>query len=230
MDAAASCGSTFPRVVWGMFQTFWPIFVTIFLVVDPIGLVPLYISVSARLEPRDKDRTIIRAVLTALIILVLFIIAGRSLLSLLGVSPGAFFIAGGVMLFLVALEMLFGKPKSSKTSQDEQAAPDGSEDGASVAIFPLAIPMLAGPGAITTIIIFTSQGANPLAMGSMLVGAVALTLLTAALAMKLSGVVLRAIGRTGVSVIERIMGLLLSGMAVQFVYDGLVKLGVFATR
>lgn len=210
-----------------MFLSFLPILFTMFVVVDPFGLVPMYIGLTARLNPAEKDRTIRKAVFTAFLVLSLFIVGGKWVLGALGVQPGSFFIAGGMMLFIVSLEMLFGRPTRSKVSDQEHPEDEGG-DGTPVAVFPLAIPMLAGPGAITTILLYTSADAPILSTIAMLFVSVALTLLVAAIAMKASSLVLRTLGRTGVSVIERIMGLLLSGLAVQFVYDGLTKLGIIA--
>lgn len=199
-----------------------------FIVVDPFGLVPMYIGLTARLESAEKDRTIRKAVVTAFFVLLLFIVAGKWVLGMLGVHPGSFFIAGGVMLFIVSLEMLFGQKTKSKVSVHENPAEEDGEEKTSIAIFPLAIPMLAGPGAITTILLFTSSDAPFIPTAAMLILAATLTLSAAAIAMKASSLVLRVLGRTGVSVIERIMGLLLSGLSVQFVYDGLAKLGLIA--
>lgn len=209
-----------------MLSSFFSILFTIFIVVDPFGLVPLFIGLTGRLTPAEKDRTIRKAVVTAFFILSLFIAAGRLILGLLGISAGAFFIAGGIMLFLVSLDMLFGQAKRSKISEQEKPFEEDSEERSAIAVFPLAIPMLAGPGTITTIILFTSSGKDALPVMAMLFIAVIVTLVVAAFAMKASGIVLKALGRTGVSVIERIMGLLLSGLAVQFVYEGLSKLGM----
>ncbi len=209
-----------------MLSSFLPILFTMFIVVDPLGLVPLFIGLTGRLTPEEKDKTITKAIATAFTVLSLFIIAGRRILLLLGVSPGSFFIAGGIMLFLVALDMLFGKARRSRISEQEKSSEDDFDEGAGIAVFPLAIPMLAGPGTITTIILLTSAGDESAPVMAMLFMAVIITLVFAAFAMKASGVVLKALGRTGVSVIERIMGLLLSGLAVQFVYDGLSKLGM----
>jgi len=209
-----------------MFVSFLPILFTMFIVVDPFGLVPVFIGLTSRLEDAEKDRTIRKAVLIAFIVLALFIVAGKSLLGLLGIEPGSFFIAGGVMLFIVSLEMLFGQPNKSKISSRELRAEEDAEEPTSIAVFPLAIPMLAGPGSITTILLYTgSETRLPLMIG-MLSVSVVLTLAAAAFAMKASSLILRGLGRTGVSVIERIMGLLLSGMSVQFIFDGLIKLGI----
>jgi multiple antibiotic resistance protein len=205
-----------------MFATFTPILFTIFVVIDPLGLVPLYIGLCSPFSERERNKVIRTAVLTAVLVLGLFILAGRWMLDKLGVSPGSFYIAGGIMLFLVSLDMLFGKERRSKTSEAERGA-DSGESG-SPAVFPLAIPMLAGPGAISAILLFNTADA-PQPLTAILVAAACLiTLAIAALAMKLSAGILRVLGRTGVSVLERIMGLLLSGMSVQFVYDGLVRL------
>ncbi len=212
-----------------MLSAFVPIFFTIFIVLDPLGLVPIFIGLSSGMDRAEKDRTIRKAVLTAFFVLTLFIVAGKFILGLLGISPGSFFIAGGIMLFLVSLDMLFGKAKRSKTSDQEKS--DGTDASAgdepsSVAVFPLAIPILAGPGTITTILLFTSSDADPVPTMLMLGLAVVITLGAATATMKASDLVLRVLGRTGVSVVERIMGLLLSGLSVQFVYDGIVKLGL----
>ena len=195
-----------------------------FIVVDPFGLVPMYISLTVGLDARTRDRIIRKAVVTAFMVLALFILVGKWILRLLGVHPGSFFIAGGIMLFIVSLEMLFGQATRTKTSKRE--TPTDQEGDAEIAVFPLAIPMLAGPGTITTILLFTSSPAAPVLTMLQLAAAAVLTLLAAGFAMKSSELLLRALGRTGVSVIERIMGLLLSGLSVQFVYDGLAQLGL----
>ncbi len=219
-------GGKFSLYLDSMFAEFAPIFITLLIIIDPLGLVPLFIGLSAQLKPAEKNKIIIKAALTALFVIAFFILAGNWLLSWLRVSPGAFFVAGGVMLFLVSLDMLFGQPKRSKTSTLE--APDGElvrEDRTLVAVFPLAIPMLAGPGTITSILLYTSADSSPRVLIYLFIAAI-LIIALAALAMKLSNSVLKVLGTTGVSVIERIMGLLLSGLAVQFVFDGLVKLGL----
>ncbi len=209
-----------------MLSLFIQILFTIFIVIDPFGLVPMYIGLTARLKAEEKKRTIKRAVFTAFMILSLFIVAGKWLLLILNIHPGSFFIAGGIMLFIVSLEMLFGQANRSKVSSNENPLEEDEDERTSVAIFPLAIPMLAGPGAITTILLFTSSTHSLILVMPMLFVAVILTLTAAALSMGTSEYILKALGRTGVSVIERIMGLLLSGLSVQFVYDGLVKLGL----
>ena len=201
-----------------------------FIVVDPIGLVPLYIGLTSRI-PQDKKKGIIRkAILISFLVLLGFVLVGRSALELLHIEPGSFFIAGGIMLFIIALEMLFGKTSHAKTSEREHSGPADNEH-ISIAVFPLAIPMLAGPGSFTTIILYAggySAGGREfgaLETSIMLIISVVLVLTITGVLLRASDIVLKLLGETGVSVLERIMGLILAGMSVQFVYDGIVRLG-----
>jgi multiple antibiotic resistance protein len=201
------------------------IFLAVFIVVDPFGIVPVFISLTAGFTPRRRHATILKALIVAFVVLCLFIVSGSAILRFLGIQPGSFFIAGGILMFIVSMDLLLGKPGRTKTSGDEKG--EGRDD---VSIFPLSIPMLAGPGAITTILLYVSEDKLPGIIMPILVGCVALALILAGVTMFLSSFFLRVLGRTGVSVIERIMGIVLTGLSVQFVYDGLLKLGVVAAR
>jgi multiple antibiotic resistance protein len=201
------------------------IFLTVFIVVDPFGIVPVFISLTGGFDVRRRRRTILRSVVVAFIVLCLFILGGNAVLRFLGIQAGSFYIAGGILMFIVSIDLLLGKPGRMKTS--EEAADEEHND---VSIFPLAIPMLAGPGAITSVLLFASQDTLGGFILPVLIGSVALTLAFSGLTMFLSSFFLRVLGRTGVSVIERIMGIILTGMSVQFVYDGCLKLGVLAAR
>ncbi|MBN1243552.1 MAG: MarC family protein [Spirochaetales bacterium] len=205
-----------------MLAQFFQMALTIVIIIDPIGIVPLFISSTGHLDPRRKRATIRKAISVAAVVLSLFILAGRSILSFFAISPGAFYIAGGIVFFMISLDMLLGQKKRSKTSDAEHA----DEEHLEVAVFPLAIPMIAGPGTITTLMLYTAGAREHLSVIPMLFGAVALALALVWAAMRASSFLLRVLGKTGVSVIERIMGLVLSGLAVQFVYDGLEKLGL----
>lgn len=207
------------------------IFLAIFIVVDPFGIVPFFISLTSGFEARRRRLTIVKASVIAFVVLALFIFAGSAILRFLGIQPGSFYIAGGVLLFLVSIDLLFGKPGRTKTPPQEpgQAAPGAvplpEAEREDVSIFPLAVPMLAGPGTITTILLYVSADRGPGEI-AVLTACVAVALACAALTMSLSAAFLRVLGRTGVSVIERIMGILLAGLSVQFVYDGIVRLGI----
>lgn len=204
-----------------MLNTFFQIFLTVFIIIDPVGIVPLYIAATGGMPEVEKRRTIRKSITVAFVVLGVFILVGRFILSFFGISPGSFYVAGGVLFFLISIDMLFGQPKRTKTSKAEE-----DEDSSSVAVFPLAIPMIAGPGTITTLMLYSTDAPSYLTITIMLFLAVILSLTAVALAMFSSKYVLRVLGRTGVSVIERMMGLILSGLAVQFVYDGLLKLGI----
>jgi multiple antibiotic resistance protein len=204
-----------------MLNTFFQIFLTVIIIIDPIGIVPLYIATTSGMSDEDKRRTIWKSITVAFIVLGVFILVGKFILSFFGISPGAFYVAGGVLFFLISIDMLFGQTKRTKTSEAEE-----EDDYSAVAVFPLAIPMIAGPGTITTLMLYSATSPSYISVTIMLFITVILSLTAVALAMLSSRYVLRVLGKTGVSVIERMMGLILSGLAVQFVYDGLVKLGI----
>jgi multiple antibiotic resistance protein len=197
------------------------VFVAIFIVVDPLGIVPVFISLTSGFSPEKRNRAILTSVVIAFIVLLLFALTGGFILGALGIQPGSFFIAGGILLFIVSIDLLFGRPGRTKIPT-EGAVPERDD----VAVFPLAIPMLAGPGAITTILLYVSGAGIGGYTLLVLIVSIALALASAAVTMKLSEYFLKVLGKTGVSVIERIMGILLSGLSVQFVYDGLSKLGI----
>jgi len=206
-------------------QSIVTIFLTVFIVVDPFGIVPVFISLTGDLSPQRRRKTIVKSVVVAFIVLCIFIFTGNAILRFLGIQPGSFFIAGGILMFIVSMDLLLGKPGRTKTSPSEH-----DEEREDVSIFPLAIPMLAGPGAITTVLLYVSEDRLPSYVTLILVGSVALALVIAGITMRLSSYFLRVLGKTGVSVIERIMGIVLTGLSVQFVYDGLLKLGVLAAK
>jgi multiple antibiotic resistance protein len=206
-----------------MLNLYFQIFFTILIVVDPIGIVPLFLSTTSHLDQVRRRKVMVKAIAVAGFILSVFILAGRFILGFFGISPGAFYIAGGAMFFLISLDMLFGQRKRSKTSDQES-----EEDSSSIAVFPLAIPMIAGPGAVTTIILYSTGTADWLTITLLLFAAIIPVLLVEYLAMRGSGLILKVLRKTGVSVVERMMGLILSGLAIQFIYDGLLKLGILA--
>lgn len=205
-----------------MGELFLRILLTSLVVMDPLGAVPLFISLSSGMTGPDKRMTIRTAISISFVVLAVFILAGRLILRFFGILPGSFYVAGGILFFMIAIDMLFGQPKRSRTSSEE--GPDG--DHGSIAVFPLAIPMISGPGMVTTIMLYSAGEYPFLPTTLMLLAAVAISLAGMFVALSASGMVLKVLGKTGVSVVERIMGLLLAGLSVQFIYDGLAKLGV----
>lgn len=205
-----------------MMQDAFPVFLTLFILIDPLGVSMIYLSLvsGAGLDRSERRFVAVKAPVVAFGVLTLFIFFGRGLINSLGILPGSLYVAGGILLFSVAMDLLLGKPKRMKGEGNN------SGYGTDIAVFPLALPLLSGPGAITAILIFTSERAGDLAFSLSLAIMVAIILSLGVLAMLGSEYIRRVLRRTGVSVIERIMGILLAGMSVQFVYDGLHLLEV----
>jgi multiple antibiotic resistance protein len=204
-----------------MFDFYITAFVTLFLVIDPPGLLPIFISLT---QDHNKTRTgiALRACLIAVGILLLFAGFGEKLLNFIGIGMPAFRISGGVLLFLTAVEMLFSKRAQRR---EEQSEDDHPEDPA---VFPLATPLIAGPGAMASMILFSGEindtfNASFVAVAAML-SVIAITFLL----FLTSGFVERILGSTGIKVISKLMGLLLAALAVQFIVDGLFGLGVIS--
>ena len=200
-------------------------FVTLFVVVDPIGTTPLFIALTRGMDARARRRVALRAIAVAAALLTLFGLAGEAVLGFVGISMPAFRIAGGLLLFLTALDMLFERrtARREKKVEDEQASPDDDPS-----VFPLAIPLIAGPGAIAAMILLTGSAEGD-ARGQAVVFAVMAGVLALQLVLFLAGgPIERALGRTGTMVVTRLLGMLLAALAVQFVLDGLAKTPLFA--
>jgi multiple antibiotic resistance protein len=191
-------------------------FVTLFVTVDPPGLAPIFIALTARVEPAQRRRLAYRSVIIAALILLFFAVAGERVLTVLGITVPAFRIAGGLLLFFIAFEMVFARRSERKS---ESANLMTAEEVRHLAAFPLAIPLISGPGAISATILAASQAPHNAALGLYLVavGAVMLSVLAVFL---LAERINKVLGDTGRIVIERLLGLILAALAVQFVADG----------
>ncbi|WP_299774629.1 MarC family protein [uncultured Tateyamaria sp.] len=194
-------------------------FVTMFVVIDPIGLAPLFVALTQGVPERQRRTIAVRACGIGMIILIVFALFGEAVLGFVGISMPAFRVAGGVLLFLTALDMLFER----RTKRREDQADDEDHDDPSV--FPLAIPLIAGPGAIASVILLTGQ--KPGVEGLALVLAITALVLGVCLVLFLaSGILERALGKTGITVVTRLLGMLLAALSVQFVLDGLSNFGL----
>ena len=202
-----------------MIELLFDTFIILFIVVDPIGLAPMFAALTRDDTPRQRRRLALRGVLIAGCILVTFVIVGDALLRALGIGVPAFQIAGGVLLFLLAVDMLFARHSGLRsTTEREQREAEHRKD---ISVFPLAIPLIAGPGALTTVLLMVSeQGDNPAVIGATLV-VVMLVLAMALGSLLLSGRLLRLIGETGANVISRVLGVVLAALAAQYILDGL---------
>lgn len=203
------------------FQYFVPAFVTLFVVMDPIGLTPLFLTLTQGMNKHQRRVIALRAAAVAGILLTLFAFFGENLLGALGISMAAFRISGGILLLLTALDMLF--ERRTKRRKDTSEKTIDAEDDPSV--FPLAMPLMAGPGAIATMILLSGQGEGY--SGTMLALVVmAMVLLITLVLFFAANLLERVLRETGITVLTRVLGILLAALAVQFVLDGLKDFGM----
>jgi len=200
-------------------------FSSLFAVIDPLGVIPFFSGLTAGRKPREKRKILVKALITAFFVLLMFTVVGHQLLNLFGITVDAFRIAGGVIFFGIGLDMLQSKPRRWHTgvgkayAKDMEASEDLDEDD-DPSITPLAIPMIAGPGSITTVMVLTAQAPTNLGI-PLVMGAVLANLLLAGVILMGADVVLAKLGRTGMKVIEKLMGLLVTVIAVQLMIDGI---------
>jgi len=191
---------------------------TLMFVVDPAAAVPLFLSITPSESAAERRQTARRASIAAFCILLTFAVLGGALFRVLGISMGAFRIAGGVLLFLLAIDMLRAQRSRTRTSPEEEA--EGAEK-LDVSVFPLAIPMLAGPGACSTVMVLVSR-ADSWAQKACVAATIAITAFVSYWVLASANLIERKLGHTGMNVLERIMGLILAATAVQFVIDGVI--------
>jgi multiple antibiotic resistance protein len=195
-----------------------PAFVTLFVVIDPIGLAPLFVTLTQGMGQDQRERVGRRALLVAFALLLAFSLFGERLLTGIGISMPAFRISGGLLLFLTAIDMLFERRSDRREKRATETLPDPS-------VFPLAMPLIAGPGALATMVLLSSQNSGDVPA---LIGINAVMLVVLAITYLLfrgSHLVERALGATGIVVLTRLFGILLAALSVQFVLDGLRDYG-----
>ena len=194
-------------------------FVVFFVVVEPLSLLPVFSSLTDGASVGYKHKMALKSVLVAGVILVLFALGGATFLSIAGISIDAFRIFGGLLLFLIALEMVFARESGTRTSSSERAE---SVRRADISVFPLAFPFISGPGALATILLWFGPvrlWQQPLLFLGLFAGVVVVLALTL-LAMWLSTPLMRLLGVTGANVANRLLGVVLGALAVQFIIDG----------
>jgi multiple antibiotic resistance protein len=198
------------------------VIVTVFAIVDPIGTLPFFVSLTEGFDPADRRIVLNRSVLTLAVVLTLFALIGRFLFRAFGFTLAAFEVAGGILLFIVAYEMIFGEFGRAKLSPaDRQATIDRRDE---ISIVPLGVPLLAGPGAISTVMIYeASSGGDPLTIVATFV-AIGITTVATFLTFLYGQRILRVLGRVGVMAMTRVLGLLLAAVGVQFVATGILGL------
>ena len=192
--------------------------VTLFVVVDPVGLAPTFLAVTEGLPLRARRDVAVRASLIAGAILIGTALIGDALLRALGISLPAFRIAGGLLLFAIAFEMVLGVRMRREGLEAEEAV---EEHVRNVAAFPLAIPLMAGPGAITATVLLAGRADGNLLLTGLLLAVVVLVALACLAAFLLAGRLSRLLGHTGNIVLSRLLGVLLAALAVQYMIDGI---------
>jgi multiple antibiotic resistance protein len=201
-----------------MIELFLSAFAMLFVVIDPPGCAPIYAGLTKGALPNQQRAMAIRAVMIATAILLVFALVGEALLRTLGISLSAFRIAGGIMLFIIALEMVFEKRQERREDRAEKVMQTPEVED--VSVFPMAMPMIAGPGSIATIMLLVSRADGP-GQTAAVFGALALVLALTLLALLAAGPLMRILGAKIESVITRLLGVLLAALAIQFVVDGL---------
>ena len=202
-------------MIW---QDLYREFITLFVVIDPIGTIPVFLYAAKNVKPALRVKFALRAIIIATCVLMAFLVLGQLLLETLGLRLGSFQVAGGIILFLFALDMIFGQSKPA--SEIEMA----EHNDLSGAVFPLAMPSIASPGAILAVVILTDNHRNSVAeqavTAGILLSILALTFVLLLVATRIQ----KRIGDTGASIISRIMGLVLATVAIDAIINGLVSL------
>jgi MarC family membrane protein len=199
-------------------------FITLFIVIDPIGVAPVFVGLTARSDTAHRERMAWRGVVLAACILYAFALGGSPLLAALGVSLPAFRIAGGVLLFLLAVDMILVRSTGLRfaTGEEQREAMDFED----ISVFPLAIPLIAGPGALTSLVLLMGRAeGNPVRI-AWLLGALAVVLAFSLVALLFAARLTALLGTTGTNVVARVLGIVLAALAVQYVLDGLIASGV----
>ena len=201
-----------------MIELFTSAFVTLLVIIDPPGCAPIFASLTHDCPPSERRMMAIRSVVIAAGILLFFALFGEDLLDALGISLAAFRIAGGIMLFLIALEMVFER----RTQKREHRAKEVSEDPEheDVSIFPMAIPMIAGPGSIASIMLLVARS-DGLTQTLTVFAALFAVLLLTLLALLAAGPLMRLLGHRMEAMLTRLLGVILAALAAQFVIDGI---------
>jgi multiple antibiotic resistance protein len=198
-------------------ELFVSAFVTFLVVIDPPGCAPIFAALTGGATPVHRRAMAIRSVLIASGILLFFGLLGEDLLRVLGISLSAFRIAGGIMLFLIAIDMVFEKRTERRENRAQEVSASEAED---VSVFPMAIPMIAGPGSIASVMLLMARS-DGLPESLIVLGALIATLLLTLVALLAAGPLMRLMGHRMEAMITRILGVVLAALAAQFVIDGI---------
>ena len=201
-----------------MIELFTSAFVTLLVIIDPPGCAPIFASLTRGTDAQHRRRMAIRSALVAWSILIFFAFLGQALLKTLGISLASFRLAGGIMLFIIALEMVFEKRTERREGRAKEI--EGTPDAVDISVFPMAIPMIAGPGSIASIMLLVGR-ADGVTEWTIVLGAMTLVIGQTLVALLTAGPLMKLIGARLEAMITRILGVILAALAAQFVIDGL---------
>lgn len=205
---------------------FIPAFVTLLVAIDPPGCVPIFASLTAGTSRAHQKTMAIRSVLIAALLLLAFAFVGDPLLAALGISMDAFRTAGGILLFMIALDMVFEKRTERRESRAERVAKEAEDkhhplEEEDISVFPMAMPMLAGPGSIASIVLLMSRADGSWEAQAAVLAAMLAVLVITFLGLLAAGPLLKMMGKTVSAVITRLLGVILAALAAQFIFDGI---------
>ncbi len=206
-----------------MSDAFIPALVTFFVIIDPIGLAPMFATLTEGTDAAHKRRMAARSVLISAIIITGFAYGGAFLLGALGITLEAFRAAGGILLFLIALDMVFEKRTERREKRNDQIKEHREASPTDVSVFPLAIPLMAGPGAIATIMLYMKDAGDDLMAQLTVLSAAGINLLVCLVVFLMVGPLIRLLGQTFAQTIGRILGVILAALAVQLVFDAIAN-------
>jgi multiple antibiotic resistance protein len=199
-------------------ELFGSVLVTFLVIIDPPGCAPIFASLTRGTPPAHRRAMAVRSSLIAWVILMFFALLGRPMLHALGISLASFRIAGGIMLFMIALDMVF--ERRTQRRENRAHSIEGTPDAEDISVFPMAIPMIAGPGSIASAMLWVSRAETPVHV-ALVLGAISVVMLITLLTLLASEPLMRLMGEKVEAMITRILGVILAALAAQFVVDGL---------
>lgn len=204
-----------------MIETFLFSLVALLVIIDPVGTAAVFIGITPRDSEARRRAQAIRATLISVVVLVSFAFAGEFLLRAMGIGLPAFQIAGGLLLFVLAFDMVMQRPSGLRATESERAAAEASDDD--VSVFPLAIPLIAGPGAMTSVVLLRGRAGDDYAQVAAVMAALLVTLAITLTCLVGAGTMTGVIGKTGTHVIGRVLGVVLAALSAQLVIGGIQK-------
>jgi len=195
------------------------VFVTFLVIIDPVGMVPLFVALTHRQPKERRRRTATRSIALAAITLLVVALVGHLILHFLGISLPAFRIAGGLLLLLLSIDMVFARQSGIRSTTDAET--EEAEDSVDVAIFPLAIPLIAGPGAMTSIILLIGRAEGDIILQAIVIALMLFVLGLCLVAFLFAIPLMERLGVTGINVVGRVFGIVLAALAVQYIIDGM---------